>query len=148
MKYRLLIPIVAFIFWACTGKSAAATVSPDTLSKPWRLNKQEFLKRYGDNEKVKKFITAWFTTRYVSSALSAATGIATGVLIIDLAPYAAGGNAYAALSLVLVGFTGTLMTIIFLIPFLTHSRKKLYKILEKYKNRQEIPRRFRRQLSE
>lgn len=151
MKHKLLIPIVAFIFWASAGNVIAATVFPDTLSKPWRIKESAFLEKYGDSEKTKKFIRGWFTTRHVFTALSAVTGISTAGLALSLVS-SAGSNSSAAgfyeLAIVLGVTLGVFITGVFLIPLLTHSRKKLYRILEKHKNGQEIPKKFKRQLTE
>lgn len=150
MKYKLVIIFTNIFLSVADGKCTTTIALPDTVAKPWRIKEPAFIEKYGENEKTKKFIEAWFTKRHLFTALSAAGGAVTvGLAFLIKEPSQNSGNAYAGLLVAGIVFAvaiGTLFTFGFFIPFLAHSRKRLYRILEKHKNGEKIPKRFKRKL--
>lgn len=148
MKRRVVILSALLLLLINT---ASGNFNPtDTSNKPWRIKESAFIEKYGENEKAKTFIIGWFSKRHVFTALSILSGAGTVGLAVSIRePSQNSRDAYAGLivaGLIFGVAAGTLITIGFFIPVLTHSRKKLYRLLEKHKNGEQLPKRYRKQL--
>jgi hypothetical protein len=113
------------------------------------LKAKAFLKQYGTDDTSRALIVYWFKKRHIFSALSILSGAATGAAAIALGSSANSnslGGFAETLGLTLTVATGTLATILFLIPFLTHSRKKLLRLLTNYRNNESLPKKYRKKL--
>ena len=150
MNIRILI-FSLFILISFNKVNGTVHISvPDTTAKPWRMKQSAFIEKYGTNEQTKAFIIRWFSKRFLFTSLSGLSGALTaGQVPLALTAGKPSGEASNIAIGAVLGFAlSSIITIVLLIPVFTYSRKKLYQLLEKHKNGEKIPKRFRKQLEE
>ena len=151
MKTKSIFLSFLFVVINNTSFGNFCNYTPDTIAKKQRLTKSYFLEKYGDNDNTRKFIEAWFFKRHFFSALAGVSGFGAAVLTATHVKSGSGNSAAIdrpflfdpALGLAVVG---AIFSVIFIIPVITHSRKKLLWILDSFKARKPVPKKYRKKL--
>jgi hypothetical protein len=150
MKTKSIFLSFLFVVINNTSFGNLCSYTPDTSIKKQRLTKSWFLEKYGDNNNTKNFIEAWFFRRHFFSALAGLSGF--GAVVLTAMQKSGSGNSTAidrpflfdpALGLAVAG---AIFSVIFIIPVITHSRKKLLRILNSYKAGKPVPKKYKKKL--
>jgi hypothetical protein len=150
MKTKTIFLSFLFVVINNTTFGNLCNYTPDTIPPKQQLTKSYFLEKYSDNDNTRKFIEEWFSQRHTFSALAGLSGL--GAALLTATQKSGSGNSTAidrpflfdpALGLAVVG---AIFSVIFIIPFIAHSRKKLYRLLEKNKNGEPISKKYRKKL--
>jgi hypothetical protein len=148
MKIKIAILFVGLFLTinAAFGNFSAPVM--DTSYQPNSLKESAFLKQYGTDDTSRALILHWFTKRHLFSALTILSGAGTVGLAVSPGSQKGTNSAagFYAIGLVLGIAVGTMVTIAFLIPFLTHSRKKLLRLLTNYRDNGALPKKYRKKL--
>lgn len=134
------------------GNCSSATIpNSDSLKKPWRINKEQFIDKFGNSDTSKAFINFWFSNRKIGVATTAITTPFAGLVGIHffkmVSKNPVNPGAYAP---VLSFSFGLLFSILFLLSLagflkiIRFSRKKLYNLLVAYQSGQGLPERIRK----
>lgn len=148
MKPKLVI-LTSFFLFTLNNIHANSSIQPaDSSGNP--LKEKMLLKKYGDDDTTKALIQYWFSKRKIFTGLAGASfGIAAysttkiskspGRITAPDNPFFIDPNAF-------FGVAGAIAGALFLIPIITHSRKKLVRLLEDYKAGKSLPKKYRQRI--
>lgn len=137
------------VFLSLQINATFANYNPaDTSARPWHLSKPEFLKRYGDDDTSRALIRYWYNERNVLSYLTTASvlTVAGGGIGILATQNSSTLPDIASLAYVLLMGIGTIAFIPFFTGLLFRSRKKLWRLIDKYKKGEGLPKGVKRRL--
>ncbi len=148
MKHKLLILLIISIASVNTAKCVTVIAYPDTLSKPWRLNKQEFLKKFGEDDTTRALINYWYNERHLLFGLTTASvivGAGGGIGLLSLNTHGSVA-AYAGIGYVVLVAFGIITFPVFLMALLFRSRKKLFRLISDHKEGKRLRKGLRKRL--
>lgn len=152
-KHITIIGLLLIGFSICNKSQAVSipTVWEDSLqkAKPHKMSQKDFIAAYKDYNQTGLIINYFFKRRQRTGVLMMALGwplAASAGIGLAAIGTAAGMGAIVMLFLALVVTGGAVVGLIGLIYFLLFPRRRLWKILEKYKASGELPRSMKRRL--
>jgi hypothetical protein len=147
LKPKLLI-LTAFILFAVKNSQANFSFPlADSSVNP--LKEAILLKKYGDDDTCKALIKFWFGKRFLATALSGLfwTGAAgSAIAVLKNSQNNRNPNGWFIDTDAFFAVFGTIVGAILVIPLLTHSRRKLVRILENYKAGKPLPKKYKRKI--
>jgi len=145
MKTKLFASLACLIFYTNAINSTA--IIPDTSHKPWRISKEQFIEKYGNDDTSKALIEYWFFTQGTGYAITSLAGAGTtlfgGVAISSLIR---GDGLIAAVSGIFAVPLFILLTVC-VISLAQHSRKNLYRLLRGRQAGKSLPKKLQKHLT-
>lgn len=151
MKLNFLIFAISFLFIIRQAEANYSMLPVDSAGKP--LKESVLLKKYGKDDTAAALIRYWFGKRYLFMALSGGIFFASagaGIVVARAGThYSSGvGNAggFYYMAMVMAAALGGILALFLVIPLLTHSRKKLIRLLESYTSGKLLPKKYRERI--
>lgn len=141
--------IFVLSFLACIYSRASIPKS-DSLIKPWHINKERFIEKFGNSDTSKALIDFWFANRkggIIVASIATPFGILFGIPFFkNVFKKPASPNAYAPVIVFSFGLLFSIFTLVSLVGLLKlvrFSRKKLYKMIVLHQSGQGLPKNIR-----
>lgn len=151
MKIKIAILFAGLFLTINVSYSNFSVPVIDTSLQSISLKEKAFLKQYGTDDTARALIHYWFKKRHLFASLASGSGV-LALFSAGSISKGGGGNStaidkpYFIDPAAFFAVMGLLVGCILIIPFLTHSRKKLLRLLEKYKAGNPIPKKYRKRL--
>lgn len=147
--------IFVLTLFICTYSKATISAVPniDSLKKPWHINQEQFIEKYGKDDSSRALIRYYFQRRkafkkagLISASIAGVSGILFQLLIMDSTVGSALGSLALGIPLMLLLWGFGIATLFLIVKWLKMSRRYLFKLIKKYNAGKGIPKRMTSQL--
>jgi hypothetical protein len=149
MKSKLILSSIVFFLAFKLSATNFIIFGQDSSIYPKALKENTLLKKYGNDDTCQALIKYWFSKRYLATALSGLfwTGAAgSAIAVLKNSQNNRNPNGWFIDMDAFFAVFGTIVGAILVIPLLTHSRRKLVRILENYKAGKPLPKKYKRKI--
>lgn len=155
IKIKIITTTILFSVLLHSSSSGMAIINKDSAIKPFQLKEKYLLKKYENDDTCKALIKYWFGKRMLFASLASlplVAGAGMGIAAATASNNVANRNPGDGWSgLVILGLTvgavyAGLFALALVIPFILKSRRKLVRILEKYKEGNPLSKKYRRKI--